>query len=346
MQIERLKRYLDQPDEAADWLRAWGVVHVERAHSNLVGIATSGVTLDLLADIADQLEQQLPHCPDPDMALNNLDRFIAAARSPLALASLFERDREALPYLVQIFSTSQYLSDLLVTDSESYDLLRLTEGMPIARDVLVQELTAEVMALEEPRLVMSALRRFKHREMLRICFGDVIRGQRLETVTQQISYAADAVLEAALQSARRDLEQKRGVPRRPDGQPARLVVLGMGKLGGTELNYSSDIDLILLYDADGTTDGSRPLTNGEFFERLARELVKMLTEPTELGYAYRVDLRLRPEGKQGPVVTSLERALQYYDVLGRTWERQAYVKARPVAGSLELGHEFLTQLEP
>ncbi len=184
---------------------------------------------------------------------------------------------------------------------------------------------------------MTALRRFKHRETLRIAYGDLIRSQRLEIVAGQISNSADAVLEAALRFARAALVQKRGVPRRPDGQAARFVVLAMGKLGGSELNYSSDIDLIFLYDADGETDGDRPQDTVEFFDRLAHDLVKLLTEPTDLGVAYRVDLRLRPEGQRGPMVRSLESALQYYDVLGRTWERQAFVKARPAAGDLDLG---------
>ena len=113
----------------------------------------------------------------------------------------------------------------------------------------------------------------------------------------------------------------------------------MGKLGGIELNYSSDIDLIFLYDADGQTDGAAgSMTNHEFFDRLARDVVRLLTEITELGHAYRVDLRLRPEGeRRARSCISLEGRMHYYDVLGRTWERQAYVKARPVAGDLDLG---------
>src|SRR5690606_19899033 len=121
----------------------------------------------------------------------------------------------------------------------------------------------------------------------------------------------------------------------------RFVVLALGKLGGTELNYSSDIDLIFLYDGEGVTDGPRQQSNCEFFDRLAREIIKLLTEGTELGQCYRVDLRLRPEGERGPTVPSLESALHYYDVMGRTWERQAFVKARPIAGDLELGQELL-----
>ncbi len=120
----------------------------------------------------------------------------------------------------------------------------------------------------------------------------------------------------------------------------------MGKLGGVELNYSSDIDLIFLYEIDGKTDGSRAIDNVEFFDRLVRDVVRLLTESTDLGTPYRVDLRLRPLGDRGPLVQSFEQSTHYYDVLGRTWERQAYVKARPVAGDLDLGQEFLAYLEP
>ncbi|MBI3466258.1 MAG: glutamate-ammonia-ligase adenylyltransferase, partial [Planctomycetes bacterium] len=197
IQIDRLHTFLDDPRAEGDWLQNWGLTDSERGHANLVQMATSGITLDLLADICEQLGQHLPHCSDPDMALNNLSRFVAAARSPLSLASLFERDREALPILVQIFSTSQHLSDVLIADNEAYDLLRLTEGTPVHRETLVEELATEVGALPDERAVMIALRRLKRRETLRICYGDIVRRQRLETVTAQISYLADAIVEAA-----------------------------------------------------------------------------------------------------------------------------------------------------
>jgi glutamate-ammonia-ligase adenylyltransferase len=346
MDIGRLHRYLDNPAEAESWLKTWGLENPPRAHANLVNIATAGVPLDLLGVICDQLAEHLPKSSNPDMALNNLDRFVQASRSPLAIGSLFERDREALGVLLQIMATSQYLSDILVLDPGGYDLLRITEGQPVARDVLVEELAAEVAALDDDHAVMTALRRYKRRETLRISYGDIIRGQKLATVTAQISYLADAIVESAVRFARRRLVEKRGQPRHPDGKPARFVALAMGKLGGVELNYSSDIDLIFLYDVDGKTDGARSFDNVEFFNRLVRDVVRLLTEATELGSPYRVDLRLRPEGERGPLVHSLEQATHYYDVLGRTWERQAYVKARAIAGDLDLGTEFLQYLEP
>ncbi len=346
MDIADLRRFLDDPDAAAGWLRSLGVVDARRGHANLTEIATHGMPLDLLAVMCDQLAVCLPGCPDPDMAMNNLGRFVAGARSPLSLGTLFQRDPTSLPPLVQIFSTSQHFSDLLVADPESFDLLRLTEGQPVGKQYLTADIVSEVSALEHEPAVLGALRRFKHREMLRIAYGDIVREQSLTTVTSQISYLADAILEAALAAAHKRLAQQRGVPRGPAGRPARFVVLAMGKLGGVELNYSSDIDLIFLYDGEGQTDGRRPITNGEFFERLARNLVTMLTEPTDLGICYRVDLRLRPEGERGPVVLSVPGALHYYDLRGRTWERQAYIKARPVAGDHALGREFLEQMRP
>jgi glutamate-ammonia-ligase adenylyltransferase len=344
MDVAQLRRYLDEPSEADAWLRSMGLVDVKKAHANLAGMAARGITLDLLAVIFDQLGRHLGCCADPDMALNNLARFSAEARNPLALGTLFERDPEALPTLVQIFSTSQHLSDSLVTDPESFDRLRMTGGEPFARQRLVEDLISEVEILKHDRAVLKALRRFKRRETLRIAFGDVVRQQSLETVTTQISYLADAVLEAALQIAWRRVARRRGSPRRADGQPARFVVLGLGKLGGVELNYSSDVDLIFLYDEDGRTDDRRPITNAEFFEHLGREFVRLLVERTEMGTTYRVDLRLRPEGQRGPMVVSVPAAVQYYENRGRTWERQAFIKARPVAGDLQLGVELLERL--
>jgi glutamate-ammonia-ligase adenylyltransferase len=346
MNIATLRQYLDDSYAAGVWLCGLGIVDVRRGHGNLLGMATAGVTLDLLAVICDQLERHLPGCADPDMALNNLERFVRGARNPLSIGTLFERDSQALPTLLQICAASQYLSDLLVIDPEGFDLLRLTEGQPVAREALVDELAAEVAAVEHETLVLRALRRFKRRETLRIAYGDIIREQSLRTVTAQISFVADAIVEAALRAARRKFQSLRGVPRRADGQPARFVVLGMGKLGGRELNYSSDIDIVFLCENGGQTDGPRPVSNQEFFELISREVVRLLTERTDLGTVYRVDLRLRPEGQRGPVVMDLQSALGYYDSRGRTWERQAYIKARPVAGDLSLGAEFLEALTP
>lgn len=346
MDIPTLLKYLDHPEMAGPWLVASGFRDRDTAHRNLVHLAQSGVTLDLLAVMVTQLEQTLTRLADPDVVLACLDRFITASRSPLALGSLFERDPTSLPTLLQVFSTSQYLANLLIRDPETFDLVRMTDGQPVSREVLVAEICGEIAALPDEASVMTALRRYRHRETLRIAYGDIIRRQSIETVTRQISFLADALCEAAFQAAWKKLIEQWGRPLRPDGQTARFVILALGKLGGCELNYSSDIDLIFLSDGPGETQGPRRSTNDEFFQRLARQVIKLLSEPTDLGVCFRVDLRLRPDGKQGPTVVGLDAALRYYDISGRTWERQAFVKARPAAGYLPLGVEFLEQLRP
>lgn len=346
MKIDLLRQYLDEPATAKPWLdHSLRLRETATGHGNLRRMAEAGVTLDLLADLCDQFAAAAPTLADADMAWNNLERFIIASRNPLAACALFERDRQALPRLLAILSTSQYLSDLLVVDSEAYDLLRMTEGQPVARELLVEELVGEILTVTQPVDAMRILRNFKRRETMRIAYGDIVREQPIPVVARQISFVADAAMEAALRFARRALEEKIGVPMF-QGRPAGLVVLALGKLGGLELNYSSDIDLILVSEGDGKTDGRRQIGNQEFFERLAREVVKLLAEPTDLGSTYRVDLRLRPEGSRGSACISYDRALTYYDIKGRTWERQALIKARPIAGDMELGKRLLAELEP
>ncbi len=284
MDLDRLHRYLDDSAEADPWLRSWGLTDPARAHGNLQRIAQHGVTLDLMGVMCEQLAEELPRSSDADMALNNLERFVAAARNPLSLVSLFERDREALPILLQIFATSQHLSDVLITDSESYDLLRITEGQPVAREPLVNEFRADVLRLaDDEAMVTAAIRRFKRRETLRVAYGDIIRNQPLDTVTRQISYVADAIVEAALAAAMQAHGQSRGALRLAAADPGRFVVLALGKLGGVELNYSSDIDLIFLYESPRGADFNLQHSLTEYYNRLVRDVLKYLTEPTELG---------------------------------------------------------------
>ena len=309
-------------------------------------IVSAGVPADLASLMRTQFDAAQARLADGPMALVNLERFLSASRNPLSTAALFERDGEALPHLLQLLSTSQYLADQLVADQECYDLVRMTEGRPVARDALVDELVTEIAGLSDEARVSAALRRAKRRETTRIAYGDIVRGQNVATVARQVSLLADAILEAALAHLQSGLDERFGTPRRRDGERARFCVLALGKLGGVELNYSSDIDLVFLYEEDGQTDHRRATTNREYFERLSRDLVKLVGEATEHGAGYRVDLRLRPEGSRGPICQPVASMLAYYDNRGRTWERQAYIKARPVAGDLKLGERFLAELEP
>src|SRR5208283_2544834 len=210
------------------------------------------------------------------------------------------------------------------------------------------QLQAEIDAAFEDSAVLRAFRRFRQRQILRIGTNDIIRERPLEEVTRDISRVADAALEVALATALRQINKRFGQPHTHAGQPARCVILAFGKHGGEELNYSSDIDLMFIYDEEGATRGKRinSIDNTECFGRVVSEVVRLLSAHTDQGQAYRIDLRLRPEGLRGPLARSLASTLSYYDTLARTWERQALIKVRPVAGDLRLGEEFLRAIEP
>jgi len=351
MTVSDFATLAENSQDVSKWLSHLKIVDTARGRENLNSFVRLNLPIDLQTSLCGQLSQALPGCSDPDMALNNLERLFSRARSPLSLAALFERDSTSMTTLVRIFSSSQSLSDQIITDPESFELVRITDGQPAARQYLVDEIVAEVRQLNDEKAIMKALRRYKRRETLRIAYGDLICNQNIETVTRQISFLADALIEAAYQAACKLVSQRFGNPtprssRNGKTAAPRFSVIALGKLGGSELNYSSDIDLMFLYDGDGNTDGEKSITNKEYFERVGQRLMKLLTEPTELGTPYRIDMRLRPEGSRGPLINSLEGALHYYDILGRTWERQTFVKARACAGDASLGQEFLEKQEP
>src|SRR5439155_1215281 len=189
---------------------------------------------------------------------------------------------------------------------------------------------------------MNALRRFKYRHLLRIGARDLLGDADLSLTTEELSHLADACLVEALRMADGEARRAYGAPIAADGSTAGLAVIAMGKLGGAELNYASDIDLMFVYDADGETAGGERgrLANGEYFARVCRDLVALLEEATEEGYAFRVDLRLRPEGRMGGIVLSLEGYRAYYRERAELWERQALIKARIAAGDAAVGARY------
>ncbi len=192
--------------------------------------------------------------------------------------------------------------------------------------------------------VAKALRRIARREMFRIGARDLLGIATLEETLHAITSLADASLHVATEQARAELAREIGDAVREDGSPVRFVVLGLGKLGGEELNYSSDVDVAYYYETDRVLDPS-PAAN-EFFTRLATSISRLIGDTTEDGLVFRVDLRLRPEGGSGPLVNTVANALMYYEGWGDTWERGVYIKARPIAGDLALGHKLVEGIRP
>jgi glutamate-ammonia-ligase adenylyltransferase len=318
------------------------------------------------ADSRAQLEQLLPallvalgQIPDPDLALNNLERFGQAVLDRRFLLALFRDHPRVLHLACTIFGSSQFLSDVLVRHPQLFDWL-LEPGVvrqAKRKEELAEELFQDLRAVGPIERAWSTLRRYKAQQILRIGLQDLLGHQGVVGITEELSNLADVVLEAAYRFCRADLVARHGRPEvaTEDGSRAEcpFVVLGMGKLGGRELNFSSDIDLVFVYGAEGETAGSGPdggrhgrVSNQEFFRKLGESLVKGLSQASPDGHVYRVDLRLRPEGRTGAIAASLRMCEMYYEAWGQTWERQALIKARPVAGDLAFGDSLLRLLTP
>jgi glutamate-ammonia-ligase adenylyltransferase len=195
--------------------------------------------------------------------------------------------------------------------------------------------------------LMAALRRLRQREMVRIAWRDLSGRADLEETLNDLSELADACLGTALGHLHRGMAARFGQPLDRHGQPLQLVVIGMGKLGARELNFSSDVDLIFAFPEGGhTRGGNQDLTNEEFFTRLCRRLIHVLSTVSDDGFVFRVDLGLRPFGESGPLAMSFPAMERYYQSQGREWERYAWIKARPVAGDFVAGARLLDMLRP
>ena len=272
-----------------------------------------------------------------------------------ALERLAEQDRAALQgnaraseSLPRVFAASPFVAESCARQSgllagliDSGDLFSAYE-----RSTLDEHLTAELAAVSDETSLLRALRRFRRREMARIAWRDLAGWAPTEETLRELTWLADAAVHGALTWWDTELQRRHGQPRDAAGNPVGLVVLGMGKLGGHELNFSSDIDLIFAFDEDGETDGPKPLENSEYFTRLGQRLIRAINQLTEDGFVFRVDMRLRPWGDEGPLVLTFEQMEIYYTLHGREWERYAMIKARPIAGDLAAGERLMKQLHP
>ena len=296
---------------------------------------------------AAQLPALLTGVADREAALQRLDRFFSAI--PWTLRE-DDYARDFLRAALAVFGNSKFLSDILL---RCPDLLHWAiEPRNLRRAVPSGELRAEIGSIRvdaDEAEAAQLLARFKNKHMLRIGLRDFLGTAPLAEVTLELSNLAEAVLQAAHDHVRYQLIYRFGRPLCPaDTGPINcyFVVLAMGKLGGAELNYSSDIDLMYLHTGDGHTWGPVVTTNHDFNKQTAVKMTKLLSMMTPEGFNFRVDLRLRPEGGAGDLVVPLAYAADYYFNRARDWELQMLIKARPVAGDCRLGQRFLSMVRP
>ncbi len=320
---------------------------VDRAYDNLVSLRKGPVRGNLaersrriLEKIAPLMVQDLLESPDPDLALTNLERFMETIALRPSYYALLGENRATIKLLVSLFGMSEFLSKILISHPELLDSLvsRTGSALALSKETMLEELSTLLDQSDYFEDHLNILRRYRNEQFLRIGLND-IHGRLLQgEVTTQLSLLGEVCLTAAYGLAVSELNrfghptcQTMGIR-----SEAHLAIIAMGKLGGQELNYHSDLDIIFVYDHQGDTDGEKQISNHEYFAKLAQKMISILTMQTREGYVYKIDTRLRPSGNAGPLVTSLESFLDYHRKEAQVWERQALTKARVVLGDSAL----------
>ncbi len=299
-------------------------------------------------DLQQGLEILLSRSADPQAVVLRLERFCEANPSEFQQIAWTPFGLQAL---VSVFSSSEFLSEALLRNPGWLISILISGSLHRVRSAVEMEADlaawfAESCSPQGDPLTPFSLASFRRRQILRILVRDVLGFAALPEVTEELSNLADTIINSACRSVRNDLEQRFGVPRLADGSVCGYSVLALGKLGGRELNYSSDIDLLFIYSGPGQTDGEQNLTHREFFKKLSNQLTELLGTYTPQGMIYRVDLRLRPEGRLGEVCISLDAAKEYYEKRARDWELQMLIKARRAAGDVEPARALLDWVQP
>ena len=325
---------------AAAFLEQYGLRDGAAADQQLQQIADDLPSRQALGALAGMLLDVVASAPDPDAALLGFCRYVVTRTPKAGFIGNLRADPRMLEILAQILGTSPFLSEILIRNPEYLHWLRRElDGAAPDRTAYDAEIGRWLAANEGVEKQVNALKRFQRRELLRITVRDLfgmLDRKTLTATTTLLSNLADALVDAVLRVAAAEQAAKAGP------LPGRFAVIGMGKLGAADLNYSSDIDLIYVYDVPREAAGDAHWR----YQKLGRRLTVLLSEHTGEGYLYRVDMRLRPMGQRGALVYSLQQLAEYYESLGETFERFALLKARPIAGDRALGEQFVELVQP
>src|SRR5580698_9845145 len=313
--------------EARELLSAVGFADWALALRRLREIGHDDASRRALADVLPMLLIALSDAATPDASLLNFERYVQCVANRTILLRYLASKPRAVEILVKLFVGSQFLTEILLRNPDYLE--KLTNHKRLAEFKSRQQLTVEAGEAAAPHKTLEAkldaLRRHQRWELLRIGACDAFGLLDLKSVTVQLSLLADSLVQVCLSILN------------PETKPTEsgFAVIAMGKLGGAELNYSSDIDLIFLCRQDAA-----------HFWSLGQRLIKALTDSTGEGFLYRVDMRLRPWGRSGALVNTIDGHIAYLKTHGMLWERQALLKARVIAGDPSVGDEFLRRVEP
>jgi len=300
------------------------------------------------ARVYETLAALLPAAPDTDATVNQFQRLVETASAEML--RLLEKNPSLVHYAVVIFGHSAWLSETLIHNPDLFHAFVRERRLDRTRSrEELQEDFARMRSRSFETDTAALLARFKRREYIRIMLRDVLGIATLAETTAEISALSDVLIEEALREVDAQLQHRYGTPQHVDAEgkvvDSRFAVLSLGKLGGNELNYSSDIDLLYLYDG-GLEPQGMEISNREYFIRLAQQTTELLSRHTREGRVFRIDLRLRPQGGEGEPAVPLNHAIYYYSRVAHDWELQAMIKARHSAGDVGLAREFVRAIQP
>lgn len=327
------------PERIAAMLAQLGFAHPAESAAHLARLVqgasdTSGSRRrhEALARLGPKLLDEMRELADPDLALLNLTAFAAAVGARTSYLALLEERPATRRVLLRLFGSSAYLSTLFIRHPEMIDtLVRSDLAHPRhSSDELAAELHALAAACDSLEGQLDAIRTFRQQEFLRIAIADLAGELELREVQAELTQLAETVLREALQLAYHEARARYRIP-----EGLKICVMAMGRMGAGEMAYNSDLDLIFVYFLPGEVAAS----GREAASRVVQKLIAILEAPTREGYAYKIDLRLRPSGNAGPLVASLEGFHAYHRQSSALWERQALVRGHVVAGDLALGAE-------
>lgn len=321
---------------------------LQEFHENRHVRALQSVGRERLDKLMPRLLQECVRHEEPDVALSRCLPLVESVLRRSAYMMLLVENQAALKRLVDLCAASPWIAEELARYPVLLDELLNAQTLfsPPGKDEIEAELRQVLVRIPEDDLEaqMEALRIFQKGQVLRVAASDITGTLPLMKVSDYLAWLAEAVLEEVLWLAWRNLTGKHGRPRRADGSPCDpdFIIVGYGKLGGLELGYGSDLDLVFIHDGgpDGETEGPRAIDNASFFARLGQKIIALLTTATSAGQIYEVDMRLRPSGNSGMLVSSLGAFRKYQEESAWTWEHQALVRARVVAGDKRLATAF------
>jgi glutamate-ammonia-ligase adenylyltransferase len=339
--------HLDRQDLMVKELAQAGFRDPAKAYENLLSVRDGEVfsppspkRLKVLRTLGPALIAEIAASGAPDQALFNLAQFSHRIGGRTGFLTLLAENPETMRLLITLFADSQFLTDLFLQRPELIDTLIRGDLTSIekSKSEMLRELKAALDEADDIEGKLNALRRYKTEEFIRIGLHDLGGSIELVPVLYQLSDLAEVCVQKALELTLAELSAKFGSV--PEG---RFAVIGGGKVGAREIDYNSDLDLVFIYqaaeDAQSAGGPQGRLPAHEFFVRLGQKLLTYLSAPTEEGIAYKIDMQLRPSGKSGPIVCSLDAYREYHKTASQLWERQALIKTRFIAGDHALGKE-------